>query len=135
MSSRGVGNAAENRAEKELEANGYLVERARPDLRWIGPGRCRSMAHDIFGAFDLFAVKANAADSSEDRIRLIQVTAGSGVNERRMKVAAMHPKMPYEISLEVWRWRGGRAKKTDRIKRGWIKEYLDRIRLDWVEMD
>ena len=132
MSARGVGNAAENKAVKDLESEGYLVERARPDLRWIGPGRCRSMAHDFFETFDLLAIYNDATNSAKARIRLIQITASNAVNERRKKVAAIESRMPSVIELEVWRWRKGRALKSDRKPRGWIKEYYDRINQIWV---
>jgi len=137
MSSRREGNRVEVMAEKLLESEGYLVERARPDLRWIGPGRCRSMAHDIFGAFDFLAVRRDRAAPPRwrEQIRLIQVTKSKSAASRRKKVAALEPLIPDIISLEVWRWRGGRPKNSDRKPRGWTKEYLDRQDGTWKGLE
>jgi hypothetical protein len=117
VSSRRKGNELENRARRELEEAGWLVERCRPDLRWIGPGRCLSVSVDFFGAFDLWAV-------GTDGHRLIQICADSGNSPavRRRKIEAVAPAFPPADSIELWRWRAGRARAGDRLARGWIRE-------------
>ena len=115
-SPRERGNILERRARKQLEAEGYLVEPARPVLQWIGPGKVRSKRVDFFGAFDLFAVDPR-------HVRLIQVCEASGGHaaERRRKIEAIANKLPSSLSLELWVWhRPGRSKS----QRGWSQERL-----------
>lgn len=118
-SSRKRGNELERRAQKELEADGFLTDRARPDLRWIGPGRCISKKTDLLGAFDVLAV-------DQTHIRFIQVCEDSGGHaaERRKKVEAIAGRFPGHVALELWRWRSEGRKKDGGHGRGWIKEWL-----------
>ena len=67
VSDRQRGSQRELRAKKELEAMGFLVERARGQIVWIGPGRPITKAMDLFGCFDLIAV-------SPEKVHAIQVT-------------------------------------------------------------
>lgn len=126
------GTELERKAENELIRDGYNVERARPDRRFIGPGRCITMAHDFFGAFDLFTLPYCGVGEW----RWIQVCTDhtSHAAERRRKIEAFqmllqgNREAPHPgHSLELWRWRGGRARKKDRLQRGWVKE---RLRVD-----
>lgn len=119
-SARAKGNALELKAKKELEAAGYNVERANPVLMWIGPGKVISRRHDFWGAFDLIA-------ASPREVRLIQVCADApgSAADRRKKIEAVAPLFPQICSFELWRWRGGRVRKGDRLPRGWIKEKFE----------
>ena len=121
-STRARGNELERKAQAQLEAEGYLVERARPQIVWLGPGRAINKRVDLFGCFDLLAIMPAG-------IRLIQVCAdvGGHAAERRTKIEAfaaefdgLNARVFY--SLELWRHRGGRAKKGDRLPRGFLRE-------------
>ena len=122
MTPRSKGNALERKAQMLLEADGYMVERARPQIVWIGPGRPINKRVDLFGCFDLLAI-------TPTRARLIQVCADTGghAEERRRKIEAFAAEFDgldarSFYSLELWRHRGGRAKKSDRLPRGFIRE-------------
>ena len=56
MSNVGKGNYYERRAKKELEKEGWLVEKAPKVLKWFS-GRCVTAKHDYFGLWDLICVK------------------------------------------------------------------------------
>lgn len=116
MNTRAKGNRRERLAQDELEAAGYLVERARQVAVWT-PAGMRSQHADILGAFDLAAFKPG------ERIRLVQVCEDGGAAERRRKIGALAPRLPLDhVALELWRFRGGQTKKGDRLPRGFIKQ-------------
>jgi len=125
MTTRSKGNALERKAQLQLEAQGYLVERARPQIVWIGPGRPITKRVDLFGCFDLLALKAVPLE-----LRVIQVCAdvGGHAAERRRKIEQFAQQSGADrteartLTLELWRHRGGRARKADRLKRGFIVE-------------
>jgi len=120
-STRARGNELERKAQAQLEAEGYLVERARPQIVWVGPGKAINKRVDLFGCFDLLAIMPA-------EMRLIQVCAdvGGHAAERRAKIeafaATFDPLGRRTMSLELWRHRGGRAKKGDRLPRGFLRE-------------
>src|SRR3990167_9026715 len=110
VSDRQRGTQRELRAKEELEAMGFLVERARGQIVWIGRGRPITKAVDLFGAFDLIAV-------NPDEVHAIQVTGddAGGASRRRKKIDEVAPRLPGTWSLELWRWCG---------RAGWWKESL-----------
>ena len=126
-STRARGNELERKAQAQLEAEGYLVERARPQIVWVGPGKAINKRVDLFGCFDLLAIMPA-------EMRLIQVCAdvGGHAAERRAKIeafaATFDPLDCRMMSLELWRHRGGRTKKSDRIPRGFVREIYSDLR-------
>ncbi len=56
-SARAKGRTKELKAAEVLEARGWTVELAHPQLQFIGPGKVISRKHDLFGVFDLVAVR------------------------------------------------------------------------------
>ena len=110
VSDRQRGNQRELRAKKELEAMGFLVERARGQIVWIGPGRPITKAVDLFHAFDLIAV-------NPEKVRAIQGTGddAGGASRRRAKIDEIASRLPGTWSLELWRWCG---------RDGWWKQVL-----------
>jgi hypothetical protein len=62
MNKRAKGNKYELKAQRELEREGFLVQRAPPSYRW-------NKQTDLFRLFDIIAVKKNT------RTRYIQVKA------------------------------------------------------------
>ena len=60
MSNVSKGKQYEREAEKILQSQGYLTERAFNKTVWIRPGVVRSIAHDFFGHFDIIAKKAGS---------------------------------------------------------------------------
>jgi len=97
------GDRAEVRAKKELEAEGFLVERAHGIPVWVGPGRCISKHHDFFGVFDLWAIR-------RDCVRLVQITTSDkNLKAKRDKIDDLEEYLPRmtNCTYEVW-WYMGR---------------------------
>ena len=134
-STRALGNKIERLAESEMEAHGWLVERARGVILWIGPGRPITKKVDFFGAFDFVCICAAGARAyhTAPGMHFIQVTAGptaANVSIRRKKIEAIYPRLPLGSSAEMWYYRTGRKLKSDRTPRGWQRERL--MGGDWV---
>jgi len=89
MSNRSKGNLHEKKVADYLKAQGYMAERSFGKPGWQ-PGRGLVFcARDLFGAFDIVAIRQPA------EVRFIQVTAGN-VAVRRSKAFAVWP------AAEVW---------------------------------
>lgn len=54
-STKAKGDRFEIRIRDFLESLGWVVERAHPKTKYIGPGVVRNVSHDIYGAFDFIA--------------------------------------------------------------------------------
>lgn len=91
LNNRSKGNLHEKKVADYLKSQGYLVERSFGKPGWI-PGRgfifC---ARDLFGAFDIIAIK------QPDEVRFIQVTSGA-VSQRKSKAFSVWP------GSEVWEY-------------------------------
>ena len=100
---RAKGARTELRAQRELEAAGYLVARAPPGSAF--------QHHDFFELFDLIAI-----DTRE--IRMIQVTSGSSVGVKTRLIDSRESRLPCILGVvyEVWQWRGRRGWRY--LKRG-----------------
>lgn len=87
---RAKGARAELKAQRALEAEGYLVARAPPAAIY-----CHN---DLFGCFDLVAINFT-------RIRMIQVTTGSGVAAKKRLIDSRRSQLPFisGVQYEVWR--------------------------------
>lgn len=121
MSNRSRGMAVERLAQKELESQGYLVQRAPPSYRW-------NKQTDLFGLFDIIALKELlTVDLGKDREykRSVQRRYIQVKTNRRMYNA---DKIPLQIfkdtycdasdSVEWWcYWKRGKRKN----KHGWEK--------------
>lgn len=111
------GSPLELQAKKDLEAQGYLVERAQGKVLWIPdkkrPGRRMPITKrvDFFGAFDLLGVRAGSMSIA------VQVTTDHRGNAsvRRAKVQAIAGSFFPAWSLQVWRWEK---------RKGWWKEEI-----------
>ena len=89
MSNRSKGNMHEKKVADYLKTQGYLVERSFGKPGWI-PGRgIVFCARDLFGAFDIVAIK------QPNEVRFVQVTSGA-VAVRRNKTFSVWPQ------AEVW---------------------------------
>ncbi|OGS08272.1 MAG: hypothetical protein A2270_10600 [Elusimicrobia bacterium RIFOXYA12_FULL_51_18] len=89
MSNRSKGNMHEKKVADYLKTQGYLVERSFGKPGWI-PGRgIVFCARDLFGAFDIVAIK------QPNEVRFVQVTSGA-VAVRRNKTFSVWP------LAEVW---------------------------------
>jgi hypothetical protein len=113
------GNRLEMRAKKELEEDGYLVERARGIPIWIAPGKCIVKAVDFFNTYDLIAV-------GHGLVRFIQITTFDvgTFSEKKKKVAERAEYFGDQCSMEIWRWKD---------REGWRKIEYDNG--EWVEME
>lgn len=97
-SNRAKGNRREAEVMAILQAEGFLVYRASPALRFIGPGRYVSGQNDIFGCADLIA------KSSAETI-LIQVTSRENASARKRKMEhALKGFCGERDNLQVWSW-------------------------------
>lgn len=97
------GTAIELAAIKLLEAEGYKVHRCVRTGTKRGP-LWISQSNDVFGCIDLVAKKRGA------RTRWIQVTAHSGIGQKRREIEEV-PWDPLFDSVEIWRWVGGAARR------------------------
>ena len=100
------GTAIELTAIKMLEADGYKVHRCvrtgvkRGNLYY-------SQSNDVFGCIDLVAKKQG------ERTRWIQVTAHSGIGQKKADLAEV-PWDPLFDSVEIWRWVGSKRGRKDK---------------------
>lgn len=107
MSSKSKGDYYERKAQAQLEAEGYEVERAHAKVVWIPDGkggrRPISQHHDFFGKFDLIAVK-------KDEVRFIQVKfldEDSNLKEARANI------LDFQHKCEMWLY----EKKLGKVQR------------------
>ena len=110
MSTRSKGRALEHRVAGILEACGWATEIARPELRYIGPGRVISKAHDLFGVFDLVAKRRF------DPSLWVQVTSGGGGNASKRRAAAEEFSRKFidignlgQDRIQVWEWKNTKS--------------------------
>lgn len=106
------GATLELRAQRILERDGYLVERATKKLAWIN-GQPRSMAHDFFAAADLIAIPRKGP------VRLVQVTAriaDRATKRKQMQPLADHVRASLAVQCEVWCWVPGRKPEGQRFR-------------------
>lgn len=71
--------------QKKLEKEGYIVHRAMKSVRRFGLGIVRTISHDIFGLFDLVAMK-------EDNLKFIQCTTSKNISIKKKKILAVSKK-------------------------------------------
>ena len=119
MSARSKGMMIERMAQKELEADGWLVQRA--------PGSTRfSKQVDLFGLFDLICILPDNGEWPSLKRKYIQIKANrKPTREERKKLkwfdshccCSYHPESPID-SVEWWvYWNRGKRKS----KQGWEK--------------
>src|SRR3990167_6207696 len=77
MNTRKKGRLIVKKAQNILETLGFLVQTANPKLKFIGPGKVRSMNEDFFGRWDLMAVHA-----SRGYMKFIQVSVWEKQSEK-----------------------------------------------------
>lgn len=94
----------ETKAKKELEKDGYLVDKAWLEASYIGPGKPVAKRRDFFRAFDLIAVRDN-------EVRFIQVTSTEELAKKDPHdILGMHRRkinevFPVDVPLEIWFFR------------------------------
>jgi hypothetical protein len=97
-SNRAKGNRHEQEVADILSKEGYLVYRASPAIRFIGPGRFVSGQNDIFGCADLLA-------KSPGETILIQVTSRENASTRKRKMEqALKGFCGERDNIQVWSW-------------------------------
>ncbi|MFA5944657.1 MAG: hypothetical protein WC876_09350 [Candidatus Thermoplasmatota archaeon] len=106
------GTAIELAAIKVLEAEGYKVHRCVRTGVKRGPFYF-SQSNDIFGCIDLVAKKRG------ERTRWIQVTAHSGIGQKKKDLDEV-PWDPVYDSVEIWRWVGGNSRKH-KVSGAWLE--------------
>lgn len=84
------GRAHEKEVAAILEAQGYMVERARALYVWLKGGPM-AVRHDFFSCIDVIAVKA-------DEVRFIQVTEWEEVSKKVKKIKAAG----FPARCEIW---------------------------------
>ena len=104
MSTRAKGNTLERTAKLILESWGYMVERAFGQYVYTDRGP-RSTRHDFFGCIDLIA-------KNDQHTRYVQVTDITNLAARERKILMQI--WPATDIVEVWAWRGGRARRDKR---------------------
>ena len=100
---RARGNDFQDRCTSYLEAEGFAVHNQKTASRAIpikGKIVWVSQRNDVFGAFDLIAVKA------EEKVRFIQVTLDSSVAKRVKEVSGIPWPLEF-MTVELWQGREG----------------------------
>lgn len=116
------GTAIELAAIKVLEAEGYKVHRCVRTGVKRGPIYI-SQSNDVFGCIDLVAKKKGT------RTRWIQVTAHSGIGQKKADLAEV-PWDPVFDSVEIWRWVGGQNRKHKTTGAFLERQYFQVYHLD-----
>lgn len=109
MSTRRKGNSKERAVQLIQERAGYLVHRAGQVAIWAGKGKVFTRSNDIFGAFDLEAIRRGSPYTLRT-----QVTDLLNRSHRRKKIeAALKSVWSEECAkanhVELWSW--GRTKR------------------------
>ncbi len=103
----------EIKAEKELEAEGYIVDwKTRP---FRVP---KGYQVDFFGLFDLVAFKPGLP------IRWISIKGKAGIPAAHKKAVLAFPLSREANQKEIWYWKG---------RTGWTKQTIDGIRKDKLQ--
>jgi hypothetical protein len=108
MSASSKGAQYEREAMAVLASQGWTVYRAGKVVMRLRPEpgkppRMLSQQHDIFGAFDLIAIKP------DEPIRFVQVSTKVQGWDKRKQVASVLPVLPLEhCDAEIWLFVGGR---------------------------
>ena len=109
MNRRAKGNRTENLGVKELEQEGFLVYRVR------GSSNRFNRDNDIFGLFDILAIKCYEA---ETEVKLLQIKT----NAKPKLNDFISFKLNYpDIFVEVWVRKDARWSKGKLIKAHWNK--------------
>ena len=98
---RARGNAFQDRCTSYLETEGYSVHNQKTASRAIpikGKIVWVSQRNDVFGAFDLVAVRAG------EKVRFIQVTLDSSVAKRIKEVSGIQWPLEF-MTVELWQGR------------------------------
>lgn len=96
MSTRESGRRFEKKIQTYLESLGFVVDRARASVRFIGPGKFISSQNDFWGYGDHIAVHPKAEDTL-----VIQATTGTGVGQKQKKAEAI----PWNLNaqrVQIW---------------------------------
>ncbi len=109
----------EIRAVSDLEKDGYLVQRALFSIKHLPDGRIISNQSDIFGVWDIIAVKP-------DECRLIQICSGSTFQDHMKKINGSFPVVRW-AKEEIWyyhkeknRWKYDIYIRSPVLKDKWI---------------
>lgn len=116
------GTQIELAALKLLEAEGYTVHRCVRTGVKRGP-LYYSQSNDVFGCIDLVAKRRG------ERTRWIQVTAHSGIGQKKADLAAV-PWDPLYDSVEIWRWVGGNRRKNKATGEWLQRQYFQVYHMD-----
>lgn len=100
------GAVIERKAISILKSEGYIIHRAVRTGQWRG-GKYHSQSNDVFGCIDLVAKKFG------ERTRWIQVTAHSGIGQKKDDLAEV-PWDPAHDNVEIWRWVGSKHGKLNK---------------------
>ncbi len=122
MNTSAKGTAIELRAIKILESWGYKVHRCV--RTGVKRGKMYfSQSNDVFGCVDLVAKKRG------ERTRWIQVTAHSGMGQKKKDLAEV-PWDPLFDQVEIWRWVGGAARKHKTTGEWLDRQYFQVYKLE-----
>ena len=99
MNTRAKGKVIEKHAENILINDGWLVEKAKPKLMFIGPGKMISKEHDLWGKWDLMGVK-------EQQVIFVQCSVKSHLGDKRIQVA----RFPSVGIQQIWIYIPGRGR-------------------------
>jgi hypothetical protein len=116
------GTQIELAALKLLEAEGYTVHRCVRTGIKRGPIFV-SQSNDVFGCIDLVAKRRG------ERTRWIQVTAHSGIGQKKADLAVV-PWDPLYDSVEIWRWVGGNRRKSKSTGAWLHRQYFQVYHMD-----
>lgn len=96
MSRREAGRRLETRIQKYLESLGWVVDKARAAVKFIGPGKFVSSRNDFWGFGDLSAIHP-----LRDFTLVVQTTLDSGVGRKRERAESI----PWNLNvqrIQVW---------------------------------
>ena len=140
-SSRQRGNENERKAAQKLRDLRYKVQRRQFAAVWRD-GKSMPVPSDLFGIFDGIAMRTG-------ELRYYQVTtvregdAGGDSPAKRRRNLEQWAREFYgprgefnnlfpAVTVELWTHRGGRAKKSDRVKRGFFVEAWSPLDGGWI---
>lgn len=121
MSNKSRGAAFEKRVQSYLESVGYKTDRARPVMKFCGPGKIFSGPNDFLGCADLIGVHPNKPTL------FIQCTLGDAAS-RRKKLEAVPWNLAHQAVMLWERYAPGVIRSFSLAPSGDWSEHIFRLK-------
>lgn len=119
MNKRRKGNYIQNLIERKLIKQGYIVHNQKSIAFQIKPGIWISKRNDIWGIFDLIAIKQG------ENTKWIQSTADTNIIKRLEKFIKIPLNLEYN-DVELWQYKGRGKFRILRLKKN--RKELEEVR-------